>query len=146
MQVKEWNFDKNLSKNDMAILVAKAEQRKRNGGKETAFYCAGQMIRPARLDAFKKRKTAETIDAPSPSATTPVNITYGTPRYENDMDNIEEEEETTFPDNEYRALDQPESRNSISRATVAGAMSIGVSTGSTHSVIPMDIRDRKSVV
>lgn len=66
MQIKKWNFDKNITKNDMALLVAKAEKRGREEGKETIFYCSGQRIRPERLIGFKKRKVS--IDAPSPSA------------------------------------------------------------------------------
>ncbi|CZR56273.1 uncharacterized protein PAC_06161 [Phialocephala subalpina] len=143
MQTKEWGFDKNLSKNDMAILVAKAEKRKRDDGKETKFYNGGQEIRSERLAGFKKRKMAETIDAPSPSAATPMNITYDTPRFEANMDDIEKEE-TTFPDNDCHALNLFLLRDSVSHAFIAGVMSIGVTTGARHPLIPMDIRDHAS--
>lgn len=58
MQIKEWNFEKNLSKSDMAILVSKAEKRAREEGKETVFYTRGQKIGAEKFESFKRRKMA----------------------------------------------------------------------------------------
>jgi hypothetical protein len=68
MQIKEWNFDKNISQKDMAILVAKEEKRARDEEKETSFYWRGKEIRPEKLANFKKRRMAEEIVLASPSA------------------------------------------------------------------------------
>ncbi|KAF8857715.1 hypothetical protein BDZ45DRAFT_423787 [Acephala macrosclerotiorum] len=80
MQIKEWQFDKNIRKNQMAILVAKAEKRARDVDKETTFYCNGKEIKPNKINNFKKRTQFDAIDAASPNAATPINITYETPK------------------------------------------------------------------
>ena len=36
-KLKEWKFDKKISTTDMRIVVAKAEKRARNEGKDTTF-------------------------------------------------------------------------------------------------------------
>ncbi|CZR53411.1 uncharacterized protein PAC_03289 [Phialocephala subalpina] len=80
MQIKEWKFDKNISKAQMAILVAKAEKRARNGNKQTAFYYKGKEIRSEKLVSFQKRSMTERTIPASPSAATPSDTTYETPR------------------------------------------------------------------
>lgn len=90
MQIKEWNFEKNINQKDMAILVAKEEKRARDEEKETSFYWRGKQIRPEKLANFKKRRIVEEIVPASPSAETPMDITYGTPRNHDILDDIEE--------------------------------------------------------
>lgn len=64
MQVKEWSFDKNLSRSDMTILVAKSEKRAREEGKETVFYSRGQEISSDKFVQFKKRKLEDVVASP----------------------------------------------------------------------------------
>lgn len=64
----EWRFEKNVSAKDMQVLVAKAEKRARDEGKETVFWHAGVRIRPERVENFKKRKIVGNGDVASPSA------------------------------------------------------------------------------
>jgi hypothetical protein len=52
----------------MQILVAKAEKRARDEGKETVFLHGGSEIGPERFDHFKRRKTTQAMEAASPSA------------------------------------------------------------------------------
>jgi hypothetical protein len=99
MQLKAWNFDKNVSAMDMGIVAAKAEKRAREEGKETIFFHGDSQISSERIEYFKRRKTTKLADAASPSAgrfqillalarlyaelsrltDTPTNITYYTP-------------------------------------------------------------------
>jgi hypothetical protein len=67
-KLKEWNFDKNISSIHMSILVAKAEKRVREDGKETVFFHGLSQIARERVEQFKRRKTTQGIDAVSPSA------------------------------------------------------------------------------
>ncbi|KUJ17970.1 uncharacterized protein LY89DRAFT_34227 [Mollisia scopiformis] len=89
MQMKEWNFDKNMSKHDMAILVAKAEKRARDADKDTIFYNRGKEISSEKFLHFKKRRITEQIEVASSSAATPIDITYDTPRYDLALNDIE---------------------------------------------------------
>ncbi len=66
--MKEWKFDKNINKNDMTILAAKAEKRARDGDKQTIFYCRGEIIKSEKLVNFQKRMVVEDIAPASPSA------------------------------------------------------------------------------
>ncbi|KAF8853928.1 hypothetical protein BDZ45DRAFT_748090 [Acephala macrosclerotiorum] len=86
-KLKQWNFEKNLSEKDTKILVAKAEKRAREEGKETEFLHHGVVIPPAKINNFKRRKTMDESGGMSPSAETPAAITYHTPR--------------PYPDDEY---------------------------------------------
>lgn len=54
-KLKEWDFDKNLTKAEMKIAVAKAEKRAREDGKETVFFHRGEMIPPARVSKWKRK-------------------------------------------------------------------------------------------
>jgi tetratricopeptide (TPR) repeat protein len=104
--LKEWNYLKKLSEDDMKIVVAKVDKRSREG-KKTVVNHAGSMITEERIRNFKRRKTVKNSEAMSPSAgewisilsltypsyrglqlifmaETPSNVTYGTPRSEND--------------------------------------------------------------
>lgn len=67
-KLKEWGFDKNIPAQHMQILVAKAEKRARDDGKETVFLHGGSEVRPERFEHFKKRKTMQLMEAASPSA------------------------------------------------------------------------------
>lgn len=69
--MKEWNFDKYLPAAHMNVMIAKAEKRRRDEGKETAFLHGNTEIRPARFDSFKRRKATTIENMPSPSAGTP---------------------------------------------------------------------------
>lgn len=52
----------------MQVLIAKAEKRERDEGKETVFWHAGSKINPERIENFKKRKIMSEGDVVSPSA------------------------------------------------------------------------------
>jgi hypothetical protein len=51
----------------MKIVVAKAEKRKREEGKDTIFRHNGLIIPPKKLENFKRRKTVRESDPASPS-------------------------------------------------------------------------------
>jgi hypothetical protein len=68
MQLKAWNFDKNVSATDMGIVAAKAEKRAREEGKETIFFHGDSQILPERIEYFKRRKIMKLADAASPTA------------------------------------------------------------------------------
>lgn len=68
MQLKEWGFEKYLPASQMKIVVAKAEKRARDEGKETIFFNGQFQISPERIEAFKKRKTVREAVPASPSA------------------------------------------------------------------------------
>ncbi|KUJ17416.1 uncharacterized protein LY89DRAFT_718116 [Mollisia scopiformis] len=78
-KLKSWKFEKNVSSAAMGILIAKSEKRKREEGKETQFFHGGAEIKKMRLESFKKRRVVDFLDAVSPTAETPVGITYCTP-------------------------------------------------------------------
>lgn len=67
-KIKEWGFDKYLSKDEMAELLAKKRKRALVDGKETVFLYHGLVIKTERIENFKRRKTTEETTAPSPSA------------------------------------------------------------------------------
>ncbi len=56
-KLKEWNFEKNLTKNEMKIVVAKAERRITEEGKDTIFFHHGNIIPPAKVSTWKRRIT-----------------------------------------------------------------------------------------
>jgi len=68
MKLKEWNYDKYLSAEEMSIIVAKAEKRKTEDGKETVFFRNDSQITLERIENFKKRKSTLMADPASPSA------------------------------------------------------------------------------
>ncbi|CAL3971432.1 unnamed protein product [Diplocarpon coronariae] len=61
MKLKEWRFEKNLSKRDMEVIVAKARKRAWDESKETVFFYGSTPIRPERIENFKKRKTGKHV-------------------------------------------------------------------------------------
>jgi hypothetical protein len=67
-KLKEWYFEKNQSKEDMQIIVAKAEMRAREEDKETVFFQGDRQIPPEKIENFKKRKTSHAAEVASPSA------------------------------------------------------------------------------
>jgi hypothetical protein len=67
-KLKEWKFDKNISATNMSIVVAKAEKRAREEGKETVFFHGDCQISPERIQQFKRRKTSKIAEAESPAA------------------------------------------------------------------------------
>jgi hypothetical protein len=67
-KLKEWNFDKNISAIDMSVIVAKAEKRLHEEGKETVFFMGKSQITRERIEQFKRRKTTNAIQAVSPGA------------------------------------------------------------------------------
>jgi len=67
-KLKEWKFEKNVSASDMTIVLAKAEKRAREEGKETAIFHGGNQITKERIEQFKRRKTFREEVMMSPSA------------------------------------------------------------------------------
>lgn len=65
--MKEWRFEKNISATDLSIIVAKAEKRVREEGKQTVFFHGNSEITRERIEQFKRRKTTKVIEAGSPS-------------------------------------------------------------------------------
>lgn len=66
-KLKEWNYDKYLSKDEMKFIVTKQEKRKAEG-KETIFVRGGQEISSDRIEGFKRRKVNEVENDASPDA------------------------------------------------------------------------------
>jgi hypothetical protein len=66
--LKEWKFDKKISATDMRIIVAKAEKRARDDGKDTTFFHGGVQITTARIEQFKRRKTEKDVEQMSSGA------------------------------------------------------------------------------
>lgn len=54
----------------MGIVVAKAEKRAREEGKETIFFHGEAQITPERIEQFKRRKTTQRLEPMSPGAGT----------------------------------------------------------------------------
>jgi hypothetical protein len=67
-KLKEWRFEKNISGTDMSIIVAKAEKRVREEGKETVFFHVQSEITRERIEQFKRRKTTKAVEEALPSA------------------------------------------------------------------------------
>jgi len=63
MKLKEWKFDKNVPSKDMGFVVAKAEKRAREEGKETEFFFGQTSISNKKIETFKKRRFEEMEDA-----------------------------------------------------------------------------------
>jgi len=59
LKLKEWGFDKYLSRSDMAVMAAKSNKRYTEERKETVFYHGETRISKERLDNFKRRKISE---------------------------------------------------------------------------------------
>lgn len=66
-KLKEWKFEKNIAAADMSILVAMAEKRKRDEGKETRFFHSGAEIKSEKFENFKKRRMNKSMDLLSPT-------------------------------------------------------------------------------
>ncbi|PQE24410.1 hypothetical protein CJF31_00002664 [Rutstroemia sp. NJR-2017a BVV2] len=84
-KLKEWKFEKHISMGDMNIIVAKQQQRHKEG-KDTVFTHCSNEVSAERIETFKRRKVANESLPISPSAeltsfekATPENITYHTP-------------------------------------------------------------------
>lgn len=67
-KLTEWNFDKNISATDMNVLVAKAEKRLHEEGKETVFCIGTSQITRERIAQFKRRKVTKETQTVSPEA------------------------------------------------------------------------------
>jgi hypothetical protein len=52
----------------MKVVVAKAEKRLREDGKDTVFFHNGLMMPPEKIENFKRRKIVRESDPASPSA------------------------------------------------------------------------------
>ncbi|KAH8763489.1 hypothetical protein F5882DRAFT_467335 [Hyaloscypha sp. PMI_1271] len=79
MKLKEWGFEKYLSKSDMVIIAAKAEKRRREEGKETVFYQGKTRISDDKIGNFKRRRVSGEADLVG-DAETPPHISYSTPK------------------------------------------------------------------
>ena len=66
-KLKEWSFEKHLSENEMKIVVAKVDNRKR-AGKDTAVFHNGLQMPAEKIDNFKRRKIIKESGPASPSA------------------------------------------------------------------------------
>ncbi|KAF8857405.1 hypothetical protein BDZ45DRAFT_803403 [Acephala macrosclerotiorum] len=77
-KLKEWGFDKNLTR-ETRFMLAKAEKRAREEGKSTEFERDGLKVPPETLGQFKKRRTGSLKEAQPIEIATPPSITYGTP-------------------------------------------------------------------
>jgi hypothetical protein len=79
-KLAQWNLsNKNCSAQDMQIVLAKQEKRKRDEGKDTAVVIEGVKMELPRLINFQKRKAPVTGNHASPSAPTPDGVDYYTP-------------------------------------------------------------------
>jgi hypothetical protein len=54
-QLKNWEFEKNITSAEMGFIAAKEKSRIKEKGKCTIFYSRGITINPKRIYAFKKR-------------------------------------------------------------------------------------------
>ena len=52
----------------MKVIVAKADKRKLDEGKETVFFHHGVKVASTRIENFKKRKVTKDVDVASPNA------------------------------------------------------------------------------
>lgn len=68
MKLKEWGYEKHLTETEMKIVVAKAEKRLSEEGKDTIFLHNGVHIPATKLENFKRRKTIRESYPASPSA------------------------------------------------------------------------------
>jgi hypothetical protein len=68
MKLKEWSFKKYLPSADMSIIVAKAEKRASDEGKETIFFHNETQIAYEKIEHFKRKKNTNAAEAASPSA------------------------------------------------------------------------------
>jgi hypothetical protein len=66
-KLKEWNYSKKLSEEEMKIVVAKVDKRTREG-KQTIVTHAGSSISKERIRNFKRRKTVRRSAAGSSDA------------------------------------------------------------------------------
>jgi hypothetical protein len=66
-KLKDWGFDKHLSERDMKFVVAKAEKRSMEEGKETEFFHNGSLISNTKIGNCKRRKTFRVSETVSPS-------------------------------------------------------------------------------
>ncbi|KIW31526.1 hypothetical protein, variant 2 [Cladophialophora immunda] len=74
-KIVEWGLKQNQNAEDLGVIVAKREKRKREENKETIVIARGEQLATERLDLFHRR--AKPKD--SPSAATPQSIEYFTP-------------------------------------------------------------------
>jgi hypothetical protein len=74
MKLKEWEFDKHLTEQEMKIVVAKGKKRAMEDGKDTVFLHNGSLIPPTKIENFKRRKCVRVSSLASPSAGERVNL------------------------------------------------------------------------
>lgn len=68
MQLKEWDFEKNINSSVMQLMLAKATKRKFEDDKSTRFRYKGRDILPERFSHFAKRSHVKNGKRVSPSA------------------------------------------------------------------------------
>ncbi|KUJ21344.1 uncharacterized protein LY89DRAFT_778903 [Mollisia scopiformis] len=78
MKLREWGFEKNMTR-DMKFMLAKAAKRERDKGKATEFIRDGQIVPDDTVLQLKRRRISEVEEIGSPMISTPSNITYATP-------------------------------------------------------------------
>ncbi len=57
MILDSWKFNKNVKTEEMLFVVAKAEKKAGEEGKETVFFYEGVEIKEDKIERFKRRKT-----------------------------------------------------------------------------------------
>lgn len=67
MKFKEWRYEKHLTNSDMKNVIAKADKRAREDGKETVFFRQGALIPATKIRNFKKRKAVRELETTLPS-------------------------------------------------------------------------------
>jgi len=68
MKLKEWGYEKHLTTGEMKVIVAKAEKRFREEGKDTVFKHNDVVIPSSKLENFKRRKVVRESGPASASA------------------------------------------------------------------------------
>ncbi|KAF8858195.1 hypothetical protein BDZ45DRAFT_403561 [Acephala macrosclerotiorum] len=104
-KIKEWRFKKNIPAKELGFMVAKAEKRKLEEGKDTEFRRHGLLVDDSKVEQFKKRRIT-TVAADCIVPETPPHIAYDTPKptvmddFDDDPpldEDIEHSVLTTFP-------------------------------------------------
>lgn len=79
-KLEEWGLSKkNINSQDIQIMLAKQEKRKRDEGKDTAVIINGTRVEGSKLDNIYKRQVRMALHHASPSAPTPNGVEYFTP-------------------------------------------------------------------
>ncbi|PMD33952.1 hypothetical protein L207DRAFT_571375 [Hyaloscypha variabilis F] len=89
-KMKEWRFEKYLSAEESRFIATKAQARE-GEGKGTTFFKNGMVIDQRRIEKSAKRKREEFEEMEPSAVATPQQITYQTPRPDQNGDSDESE-------------------------------------------------------